>query len=121
MGERDVMEGKLMTEPIAPIVLPTATDAFKEGEWLESTLHQWLDREFIPEAINADIARRASQIYLRQRLEGENDLGSLVIAIVTEMQGFNFTESFYGEFAVANAVSDLILASIGIDNRCCGN
>jgi hypothetical protein len=37
------------------------------------------------------------------------------------MQGFNFTESFFGEFAVANAVSDLILDSLGIDNRCCGN
>jgi hypothetical protein len=110
-----------MIEPIAPITLPPAVDAIREGEWLNTALHEWLNREFIPEAINTEIARRASQIYMRQRMEGENDLGSLVIALVTEMQGFNFTDSFYGEFAVANAVSDLILASIGIDNRCCGN
>ncbi len=110
-----------MTEPIAAITLPSATDALKEGAWLQSSLHNWLDREFIPEAINLNIATRAAQIYIRQRMEGENDLGSLTIAIITEMQAFNFQESFFSEFAVANAVSDLILASLGIDNRCCGN
>jgi hypothetical protein len=110
-----------MTEPIAAITLPPATDALKEGVWLRSTLHAWLDREFIPEPINSTIAARAAQIYTRQRMEGENDLGALTIAIITEMQAFNFQESFFSEFAVANAVSDLILASLGIDNRCCGN
>jgi hypothetical protein len=97
-----------MTEPISPITLPPAIDAIEEGAWLQSSLQKWLDREFI-------------QIYTRQRMEGENDLGSLVIAIVTEMQAFNFKESFFGEFTIANAVSDIILDSLGIDNRCCGN
>ncbi len=110
-----------MTEPIPSITLPPATDAIEEGKWLQSTLKLWLDREFIPESINLTIAQRAAQIYTRQRMEGENDLGALVIAIVTEMQAFNFQESFFGEFTVANAVSDLILDSLGLDNRCCGN
>ncbi len=82
-------------------------------------LHHWLDEQFIPEQINHQIAKRASQIYVRQRMEGENDLGSLVIAIVTEMQAFDFSKSFFSEFAIANAVSDLLLDSLGID-RCCG-
>ncbi|BAM50797.1 hypothetical protein BEST7613_1866 [Synechocystis sp. PCC 6803] len=82
-------------------------------------LQQWLNQEFIPEGINATIAERAAQIFVRQRLEGENDLGSLVIAIVTEMQAFDFRESFFSEFAVANAVSDLILESLGYET-CCG-
>jgi hypothetical protein len=110
-----------MTEPIPSITLLPATNPIEEGAWLQSSLKTWLDREFIPESINDTIASRAAQIYTRQRMEGENDLGSLVIAIITEMQAFNFNESFFGEFAVANAVSDLILASLGIDNRCCGN
>ncbi|MDY7012737.1 MAG: hypothetical protein SVX43_03895 [Cyanobacteriota bacterium] len=108
-----------MTQPIPPITLPPLRDPQQERAWLKETLHDWLDREFIPEPINQTIAERAAQIFVRQRLEGENDLGSLVIAIVTEMQAFDFSQSFYGEFAIANAVSDLILDSLGID-RCCG-
>jgi hypothetical protein len=108
-----------MAEPIPPITLPPAQNAMQEGEWLRQTLQTWLDQEFIPEAVNAEIAQRAAQVFVRQRLEGENDLGSLVIAILTEMQAFDFSHSFYSEFAVANAVSDLLLASLGID-RCCG-
>ncbi|MCU0568524.1 MAG: hypothetical protein MUF49_18250 [Oculatellaceae cyanobacterium Prado106] len=108
-----------MAEPISPITLPPAQNAEQEGTWLQEALHRWLDEEFIPEAVNQEIARRAAQVFVRQRMEGENDVGSLVIAIVTEMQAFDFSKSFYSEFAVANAVSDLLLASLGID-RCCG-
>ncbi|NEQ24389.1 MAG: hypothetical protein F6K28_35795, partial [Microcoleus sp. SIO2G3] len=75
-----------MAEPISSITLPPPKDAIQEGEWLRQTLQTWLDREFIPEAVNADIAQRAAQVFVRQRLEGENDVGSLVIAILTEMQ-----------------------------------
>ncbi len=108
-----------MAEPIPPITLPPAQNPQQEGEWLREALVTWLDREFLPEPVNQKIAQRASQIFVRQRMEGENDLGELVIAILTEMQAFDFRESFYSEFAIANAVSDLLLQSLGID-RCCG-
>ena len=108
-----------MTQPIPPITLPPAENPQQEGEWLQQRLHSFLNEEFIPETINQDIAQRAAQIFVRQRMEGENDLGELVLAIVTEMQAFDFSESFYGEFAIANAVSDLLLESLGID-KCCG-
>lgn len=109
-----------MTEPIQAITLSPTQDPQQEGEWLKVKLQRWLDHEFIPETVNQEIAERASQVFVRQRMEGENDLGSLVIAIVTEMQAFDFSSSFFSEFAVANAVSDLVLESLGIDNRCCG-
>ncbi|GBF81042.1 hypothetical protein [Aphanothece sacrum] len=109
----------MTVEPIPPITLPPISNPQQEGEWLRVALQTWLDEEFIPELVNQIIAKRAAQIFVRQRLEGENDLGSLVIAIVTEMQAFDFRQSFFSEFAVANAVSDLILDSLGID-RCCG-
>ncbi len=108
-----------MSESIKPITLPPVQDPQQEKEWLQKALHTWLDQEFIPEAINQTIAQRAAQIFVRQRMEGENDLGCLVIAIVTEMQSFDFSQSFYGEFAIANAVSDLLLESLGYE-RCCG-
>jgi hypothetical protein len=108
-----------MSDPIPPITLPPAQNPQQEGDWLQVVLQRWLDAEFLPEPVNQQIAQRAAQIFVRQRMEGENDLGSLVIAIVTEMQAFDFSKSFYGEFAIANAVSDLLLDSLGID-RCCG-
>lgn len=108
-----------MAESIPPITLPPMRNSQQEDKWLQEALRDWLDQEFIPEPANAEIAQQASQIFVRQRLEGENDLGALVLAIVTEMQGFNFQDSFYGEFAIANAVSELLLDSLGIDH-CCG-
>jgi len=108
-----------MSEPIQPVTLPPVQDPQQEARWLEMSLHQWLDQEFIPEVVNQEIAQQAARVYCRQRMEGENDLGALVIAILTEMQGFDFSKSFFSEFAVANAVSDLILRSLGVD-RCCG-
>jgi hypothetical protein len=108
-----------MADPIQAITLPPPADAQREESWLRQSLLQWLDSEYLPEPVNADIAERAAKVFFRQRLEGENDLGSLIMAIVTEMGTFDFSKSFYGEFAVANAVSDLIMTSIGIDT-CCG-
>lgn len=108
-----------MVEPISPVTLPPAQHPQQEGEWLQAALVRWLDQEYIPEQVNQQIAKRAAQIFVRQRMEGENDLGSLVLAIVAEMESFDFSQSFFGEFTVANAVSDLLLDSLGID-RCCG-
>lgn len=108
-----------MSDPVQPITLPPIENPEQEREWLKQALQKWLDEAFIPENVNADIAQQAAQIFVRQRLEGENDLGALVVAIVTEMQAFDFSSSFYGEFAIANAVSDLILDSLGYDH-CCG-
>ncbi|HIK44782.1 MAG TPA: hypothetical protein IGR64_07805 [Leptolyngbyaceae cyanobacterium M65_K2018_010] len=108
-----------MTEPLAPITLPPLENADQEGEWLRSTLLRWLNAEYLPEPANQAIADRVAQVFIRQRMEGENDLGSLVMAILTELQAFDFSDSFYGEFTVANAVGDLVCDSLGID-RCCG-
>jgi len=109
-----------MSETIPSITLPPSQHPSREGEWLQVALQRWLDEEFLPEPANQQIAQRAAQIFVRQRMEGENDLGALVIALISEMQAFDFSKSFYGEFAIANAVSDLLLESLGID-RCCGD
>jgi hypothetical protein len=108
-----------MVEPIQSVTLPPSTNPEKESLWLKAALQSWLDEEFLPEPVNVEIANRAAHIFLRQRMEGEDDLGCLLMAILTEMQSFDFSKSFYSEFAVANAVSDLLLQSLGI-NSCCG-
>lgn len=107
------------SEPIKPITLPPAENPEQEGKWLKQVLLDWMNHEFIPEAVNETIAERAAQVFTRQRMEGEDDVGCLLMAILTEMKGFDFSKSFYSEFAIANAVSDLLLESLGLD-RCCG-
>lgn len=104
-----------MAEPIPSITLPPAEDAFAEAAWLRTELLTWLDTEFLPEAVNTTIAERAAQVFLRQRMEGEDDVGSMLIAILTEMRSFDFSQSFYSEFAVANAISDLLLKRLDIE------
>ncbi|MEM9137504.1 MAG: hypothetical protein AAGB01_09180 [Cyanobacteria bacterium P01_F01_bin.42] len=108
-----------LPEEVQAIILPPCQNPYQESEWLRQNLHQWLDSEYLPEQVNETIAQRVAQIFFRHRVEGENDVGSLLIAIVSEMRAFDFSKSFYGEFAVANAVSDLLLASLEIDT-CCG-
>jgi hypothetical protein len=108
-----------MTVPIQPITLPPSTDPEGESLWLQEALQQWLNKEFLPEPVNDVIAYRAANVYRRQRMEGEDDVGSLLMAILTEMQGFDFSKSFYSEFAVANAVSDLLLNQFLGLNSCC--
>ncbi|AFY60978.1 hypothetical protein [Synechococcus sp. PCC 6312] len=108
-----------MTQPIPAVTLPPSPDLEAEVAWLQTALGAWLDQEYLPELVNQAIAARAAQVYFRQRMEGEHDLGSIVIAIVTEMQMFDFSRSFYSEFAIANAVSDLLMQRLGIDT-CCG-
>ncbi len=105
--------------PITPITLPPSHNPVEEGIWLREALLDWLNHEFIPEAVNQTIAERAAQVFTRQRMEGEDDVGSLLMAILLEMKAFDFSKSFYSEFAVANAVSDLLLDSLGVEH-CCG-
>jgi hypothetical protein len=105
---------------IPSVTLPIADRADQEAEWLRGSLHRWLDEQFIPEAVNGEIAQRAAQIFLRQRLEGETDMITLVMAMVTELEQYDFSKSFFGNFTVANAMGELVMASMGIDSRCCG-
>jgi hypothetical protein len=105
---------------IPSVTLPIADQADQEAAWLQIRLHRWLDEQFIPEDVNAAIAKRAAQIFLRQRIEGETDMITLTMAIVTELEGYDFSTSFFGNFTVANAVSELVMESMGIDSRCCG-
>ena len=65
------------------------------------------------------IARQAAQAYIRQRMEGEDSLDGVNLAMLAEMQGFDFSQSFYGEFAIANIVSEILMDRMGVE-PCCG-
>lgn len=108
-----------MTKLVPPIILAPVENWSQEQEWMQSTLHRWLDAEYLPEPVNEVIARQAAQAYIRQRMEGEDDLDGVNLAVLTEMQSFDFSKSFYGEFAIANIVSEILMDRMGVA-PCCG-
>lgn len=91
------------------IVLPPPTDLDAERHWLESALLDWLHAEFFPEPNHPEVARRTAQIYTRQRLEGEDLVMAIHIALLAELRHFDFGPTAMSEFVIANAVADLLL------------
>lgn len=95
---------------LAPLPDLDALDA--QCAWLAGAVTQWLDEEW-QTAENCYVHERigfaAARIYGRQRMEGENDLSGVLLAIANEMQAFDMSEAFVGPFNVANKVSELLL------------
>lgn len=56
-----------------------------------------------------ELGERVGLIYQRQRLEGENDLASILLAIGSELEGFDFSRAFVGPWNVANKAAELIM------------
>ncbi len=95
---------------IQDVALPPVGDIASECRWLEQSLLRWLDKEFLAEPLHRKVAARATQIYARQRLEGENLVMAIHIVLLAELRHFNFGCTALSEFVIANAVADLLLA-----------
>jgi hypothetical protein len=98
---------------IQDVTLPAVFEIASECRWLEQELLGWLDQEFLAEPLHAKVATRATQIYARQRLEGENLVMAIHIALLAELRHFNFGNTALSEFVIANAVADLLLSHFG--------
>lgn len=84
----------------------------EERRWLQRELTDWLDSEWRqaePAAIHSEIGQRTGQVYERQRMEGENDLTSVMLAIGSELEGMDFSGAFVGPWNVANRAAELLL------------
>jgi len=63
-----------MSESLPAITLPPAQNPQQEGEWLQEVLQRWLDKSFwLSQLTNCSAS---CPDFVRQRMEGENDLGS---------------------------------------------
>lgn len=47
-----------------------------------------------------------AQAYRKMRASGTDDLGTILIAIATDLETFDFNDTFTGNFEVANKVSE---------------
>jgi hypothetical protein len=64
----------------------------------------WLDEEWTPQAVHADLGRAAGDAYARIRAGGEDEMGGLLLSLSNELMAFNYRECFVGPFDVSNKV-----------------
>ncbi|KAM6558459.1 hypothetical protein CsatA_027698 [Cannabis sativa] len=86
--------------------------ALEESEWLRVTLHKWLDDEYCPEPTNVEISKVASYSYYKCLIEGQTDLGEILLKMARELETISYQESFHGAFSSANAAINLIAQRI---------
>lgn len=98
--------------------LPTVVDPSEEREWLAKVLQFHLDEEWMPLEIHRDIGIAASNVYMEQRSDGVDDLGSIVLAIGTQLTSFDFADSFVDSFEVANKASEFLMMKMGREVCC---
>ena len=70
-------------EPVLLTTLTPIQNSLQKEDWLRETLQNWLDQEFISD--NHNTAQQTVKIFVYKRPERENDPGSPVTPIVTEM------------------------------------
>lgn len=105
----------MCTEPVEDgVILPTlpGEQLAEERDWLQKEITNWLDTEWeqgSPQPIHSEIGQRAAQIYYRLRMEGENDLTSILFALGGGLETMDFSRAFVGPWNVANKVSELLL------------
>eukprot|EP00897_Mesotaenium_endlicherianum_P010296 jgi/Mesen1/9295/ME000060S08732 len=97
-----------MPEMMVPEAWTQPAAAKQEADWLRSNLHQWLDNEYCPEAANEEISARCSRVFYRCLLEGQREVGEILMEMVGDLASFSFKQSFHGQFSSANAAIDLI-------------
>lgn len=109
------------TQPVEEEVRLPAWKEGTEGEeagWLAHMLQMHLDEEWTPLDVHRDVGKVAASIYVQERKRGVDDLGSIVLAVGTQMTAFDFHETFVDSFQVANKTSELLMWKMGREVCC---
>ncbi len=67
---------------------------------VSTQIRTWLDEEWTPLAVHAEVGEAAAKALIRMRLDGEVEMGSIVLGLGSELLSFNFRETFTGAFEV---------------------
>ena len=93
-------------------------DPRTHGAGIAGIIAFWLDEEWLPLDVHADVGYAAARAYKLARQSGAKDMGDLVLSIAPEMLKFNFKETFVNAFDVANKVVELLMMRNGVDVCC---
>eukprot|EP01025_Chloroclados_australasicus_P040513 TRINITY_DN4233_c2_g1_i3.p6 TRINITY_DN4233_c2_g1~~TRINITY_DN4233_c2_g1_i3.p6 ORF type:complete len:172 (-),score=23.28 TRINITY_DN4233_c2_g1_i3:1151-1666(-) len=107
-------------ENVKSIVLPAYVDLEEEKQWIAGQIQQWLDDEWTPLDIHAQVGEAASQAYGTMREQGEDEIASVLLGMGQQLLAFDYRDTFVNAFDVANKVSDLLMQRMGIEVCCTG-
>lgn len=63
-------------------------------------IRDWLDEEWTPLGVHAQLGEAAGAAYITCRLQGDDDMSSLVLGMANELLAFNYRETFVNGFEV---------------------
>lgn len=107
-------------DKVAGVTLAPVPDMPAERKWVSGVLRKWLDEEWTPLDCHVAIGERVSEIYINRRLAGDDDIGSIILAIGTGLidEIDLWMESFTSSFEVANKLSELLMLRMDMEVCC---
>ncbi|KAI8471933.1 MAG: hypothetical protein J3K34DRAFT_520137 [Monoraphidium minutum] len=107
--------------PVPPAPLATSDEPEelrRDADWIAGMVALWLDEEWCPQEVHADLGRAAGDAYARIRAGGEDEMGGLLLGLCSDLSAFNYRECFVGPFDVANKVVEMLMQRGGTDVCC---
>ena len=83
-------------------------------------LISWLDDEWSLQEPHKELGLKAAEKCTEMRLEGCEEMGSLVMGVAADLIDFDFSDTFVNAFEVANKCSEILMMREGYE-VCCIN
>jgi hypothetical protein len=80
----------------------------------------WQDDEWQVQDNHRDLGIAVGKAYRAVRSAGENDIGSILLSIASDLEAFDFYDTFTGNFEVANKAVELLMSKDGQEVCGCG-
>jgi hypothetical protein len=97
------------------------TSFTEDAQWLGKSVTQWLDIEWIRQPVHSRIGAACSDLYMKGRQTGINDLGEMLMEIGTGLESVSFDDpegdAYVNAWDVANKCSDLLM--LRMENDLC--
>eukprot|EP00879_Flechtneria_rotunda_P005190 GHRR01005472.1.p3 GENE.GHRR01005472.1~~GHRR01005472.1.p3 ORF type:complete len:128 (+),score=21.89 GHRR01005472.1:1543-1926(+) len=85
---------------------------------IANMIRTWLDEEWAPLEAHQQLGQAAANAYRKCRKEGQEDMGSLVLGLASELLTFNYRETFTDAFEVSNKVVEMLMMRSGVEVCC---
>jgi len=90
----------------------------EDAAWLGDMIRLWLNEEWSELEIHRRIGKEVARVFANARLEGCHEIQDVLVALTTELQAFDFYDSFTDAFSVSNKCVELLMMRAGIDCGC---